>query len=251
MSKLKTLIKMELAIHVPAPVMELFFVLVVGYTIFSFGTATFNMTSQGDINTIDLRNIVNLFSLNLLKDSLKNVFFLNAIALTVLISMSAAGDLDSGFAETVLSYPVGRTEFILSKVVLFSAIPVTSIIIAILVGILLSPFIYPVWAILLVIIIVISKSFFITMLSFLSAILLKKTIHSAMILMFFWFILFLFCSLIPTPYKYVFFPEDVLILKDIWTEASLGLLGASMASIGMLLLTILYFRKLPITREQT
>lgn len=250
MSKLKTLIKMELEMHVPVPVVELFFVLIVAYSMLSFGTASFNSSYQGSISSTDLLNIVNPFAFNLLRNTTTTVFFLNAIALSMFVSMSLAGDFSNGFVETILSYPIGRTEFILSKFILFSAISIMSTIVALLVGVLLSPLTYSFWIILLFVIIVIGKSFLIVSSSLLSALLLKKTIPSAMALIFFWFVLSFFGSLIPTPYRYVFFPEDVVLVQDVWTNAFLGLVGIFAVSIGILLIMILYFRRLSITRDQ-
>lgn len=251
MTNLRKLIKLESSIHLPIPIIELRFILLIAVSFFLFCSATTG-TNLRDIKTFDLQNaLLYPFGISVLNTTARTLLFLEAIAMSMLISMSMAGDLNSGFAETMLSYPISRKELLTSKAILYLAILVATNIIAISLGILFSPFTYPSWVIGLYLIIAVAKSFFIISSALLASITFKKPIPSAMVLTFFWFGLSIFGSAIPTPSKYLFLPEDLIMTKIAWTDTVFGLVGIFVLSIVMFLTAVQTFRKLPIMREQT
>lgn len=131
MTNLRKLIKLESSIHLPIPIIELRFILLIAVSFFLFCSATTG-TNLRDIKTFDLQNaLLYPFGISVLNTTARTLLFLEAIAMSMLISMSMAGDLNSGFAETMLSYPISRKELLTSKAILYLAILVATNIIAI------------------------------------------------------------------------------------------------------------------------
>jgi hypothetical protein len=250
MSKLSSLIDLELRSQVPVPVLELFVALVVASTLFSYETATFNTTMGGVIDPSLVLGLTGAFSVSLLRDTLTSVFLLSVVGTIMLVSVSMGGSLGSGLAETLLSYPVGRFEYISSKIILFSVISSGPILLGVSIAMALSPFAYSLSQILLTVGIIASKSLLIVATSLIVATLVGRTIPAAMMTTFFWFFLFLFHSSFPTPYKYVLFSEDILVLRETWTGILWGIIGPLATSFAILAVVFVYFKNLNIVRGQ-
>jgi len=241
---------MELNSQLPAPALELFLALVVASIVFSFGAATFNSSFQGTLNTGVIQSVTNTFAAGLLRDTIANVFVLDVVVTILFVSASMGGSLSSGLTETMLSYPVGRLEYLLSKAGLYSGISIGGMLMGTSIGVSVSPFTYSWSQIVLAIAVIGSKCLLIVVSSLLAATLLGRTIPSAMVMMFSWFALFLVRSSIPAPYKYILFSEDVFLVRDTWIGVVWGVVGSFAISAAMMLLLTTYFRRLDILRGQ-
>lgn len=247
MKNLRKLIKLEASVHLPVPFIELLFIFVIGTAMYVFANS-FQGLSVFSIQTLYASGIITLHN------NLSTLFLLNALGFSMIISLSMAGDLNNGFTETLLSYPVSRTELLSSKAILYAIVLIVSNFVAVILGMLFSPLIYPTWALPLYLAIVAGQSLLIVASALFTAIAIKKPIPSAMVLVFFWFGLSLSSNLIPTPYKYVLLPTELLsavFTNNIgWSEVICCLVSLFIISICLFSLATLIFRKLQIRRGQ-
>ncbi|MFX0096035.1 MAG: ABC transporter permease [Candidatus Hodarchaeota archaeon] len=207
------MIKLEVKARTPFPVVEFFFMLFILLCLSSSGVLSdyYGTVPGVDINRVRFSSFVHM---NWLLAISRTILIL-AIILTILISISIAGEYEKGTMTTLLSLPVSRVQYLGAKCFVYGILSISASLSALLIVWLLTPFPLSALEMLEVTMICIrSVVFFLSLSIFVAIISRKASITLLTLLAIDLGILFVFSSL-DEPFRYFFDPSTILIATDL------------------------------------